>query len=389
VKIKIFYAFILVFFGWYVFSSALPLIDSRMIGMLVKLYTLCIILLGFFLALTWIKFFTNKLTILVVVWAVYIFFVNFLVVDSGQYGYLDTFIDTTMWISVFFTFYFVFYNDDKGVYLLKMLTIYPYFYAIVFVIVTCRMYYSIDQSLVQLHQSDEINSVYWVLVMTPLAFLMKSKITRYAIIVSAFFLILLSTKRLGAIAIFSILVGSVAMDAKSSGYGLGKLFIGLLLLCVPLFVFQVIADKDEVNVIQRLSATDLREESRVVLYTDTMITYFSKDPISQFIGSGHRSTGRDRGLDMVTKTAHNDFIEVLYNYGVIGLVIYMSILYTLFSRLRKVWLINLNAYAAYASCLVLFIAMSMVSHLVIYPSYFTFLVLMFALFEAKLVKLRI
>lgn len=388
-KINIFYAIVVVFFGWYALSSALPLIESHILGVLVKLYTLFIILFGVLLTLTWVRFFANILTSLVVAWFMYILLVNFLFVDSGQYGYLDTFIDTTLWVSVFLIFYYVFYNDDEGIYLQKMLDAYPYFYALVFMIVTYRVYFNIDYSLIQVHQSDEINAVYWVLVLTPLSFLMKSKTIRYAVIVSAFFLILLSTKRLGAIAILLILIGSIAMDAKSSDYGFGKLLVGLILLCVPLFVFQSIAGKNEINVIQRLSATDLREESRTDLYYDTMNTYFSKDPVYQIFGSGHRSTGRDRGPDMVTKTSHNDFIEVLYNYGAIGLAIYLVILYRLLSRLKKVRLLGLNAYAAYASCLVLFITMSMVSHLVIYPSYFTFLVLMFALFESRLIKCRV
>lgn len=388
-KINNFYSIVVVFFGWYTLSSALPLIESHIFGILVKLYTLCIILFGFFLTLTWVRFFTNKMASLVVAWFLYILFVNFMFGDSGQYGYLDTFIDTTLWISVFLIFYYVFYNDDEGIYLQKMLTAYPYFYALIFVIVTYRVYFSIDYSLIQVYQSDEINSVYWVLVLTPLSFLMKSKTVRYAIVISAFFLILLSTKRLGAIAIFLILISSIAMDVKSAGYGFGRLFIGLILFCVPLFVFQFIAEKDEVNVIQRLSATDFKEESRMELYIDTMDTYFSKDLVYQLIGSGHRSTGRDRGSDMATKTSHNDFIEVLYNYGAIGLAIYLVILYRLLSRLKKVRLLGSNAYAAYASCLVLFLLMSMVSHLVIYPTYFTFLVLIFALFESRLSKHRV
>lgn len=388
-KINIFYTIVFVFFGWYTLSSALPLIESHIFGILVKLYTLCIILLGLFLTLTWVRFFANILASLVVAWFVYILFVNFLFIDSGQYGYLDTFIDTTLWVSLFLTFYYIFYHDDEGIYLQKMLSAYPYFYALVFVIVTYRVYFNIDYSLIQVHQSDEINAVYWVLVLTPLSFLMKSKTVRYVILISAFFLILLSTKRLGAIAIFIILISSIAMDAKSSGYRLGKLLIGLMLLCVPLFVFKFIAEKNEINVIQRLSETELRDESRMELYLDTMDKYFSKDPVYQLIGSGHRSTGRDRGLDLVTKTSHNDFIEVLYNYGVIGLTIYLFIFYRLLSRLKKVRLLGLNAYAAYASCLVLFFIMSMVSHLVIYPSYFSFLVLMFALFESKIIKLSL
>jgi hypothetical protein len=375
-----------VFLGWYTLSSALPLIESHILGILVKLYTVCIILLGLVLTLTWVRFFVNILTSLVVAWLLYILFVNFLFVDSSQYGYLDTFIDTTLWVSVFLTFYYVFYNDDEGMYLQKMLAAYPYFYALVFVIVTYRIYFNIDYSLIQVHQSDEINSVYWILALTPLSFLMKNKAVRYVIIISAFFLILLSTKRLGAIAISIIFISSIAMDGKSSGYRFWKLLIGLIILCVSLFVFYFIAINDEINVIQRLSTTDLSEESRMELYLDTMDKYSLKEPVYQLIGSGHRSTGRDRGLDLVTKTSHNDFIEVLYNYGLIGLIIYLFIFFRLLSRLKKVKMLGLNAYAAYASCLVLFLTMSMVSHLVIYPSYFAFLVLLFALFESRIIK---
>ena len=82
-------------------------------------------------------------------------------------------------------------------------------------------------------------------------------------------------------------------------------------------------------------------------------------------------------------SAHNDFLEVMYDFGLVGLLFYVLIHLSLIK-----WTIRLFRNGSPFAFPVLisyvcFFVMSMVSHLILYPTYFGLLTAFWAYAECK------
>ena len=72
-------------------------------------------------------------------------------------------------------------------------------------------------------------------------------------------------------------------------------------------------------------------------------------------------------------SAHNDFLEVTFDYGLINLLIYLLFILSLIYRLILLRKKKDRYYLSYLISLVIFITMSLVSHLITFPTFFIFI----------------
>lgn len=69
-------------------------------------------------------------------------------------------------------------------------------------------------------------------------------------------------------------------------------------------------------------------------------------------------------------SAHNDILEVLYDFGLLGLLLYLIIIINLCKKALYGIQKKIKNYDAFAASLVLFLVISMFSNLIIVPTYF-------------------
>lgn len=118
-----------------------------------------------------------------------------------------------------------------------------------------------------------------------------------------------------------------------------------------------------------LSSREDAGSNRLVIYREVITAVEGARVENLLFGHGHHAT-----LDRFGITAHNDFLEVVYDYGAVGLILYcllhLALLRTAFALIRE----RSEFASPFALAYVLFFSMSMTSHLLIYPTYFVFLV---------------
>ena len=233
-------------------------------------------------------------------------------------------------------------------------------------------------------ETSDINSVYWVMLLVPFAFLLDNRVLKYVILFSSLILIIASSKRGATIAISLVFFVAILLDTFKRKNFLRNIIIGIVLIFSFIFIFEKTLDKFNINVLDRFENTEVAEDARMYLYKDTWEKFNSKDLILQVIGSGHRSTSIDRGE--LSKTAHNDFLEVLYNYGILGLILYLYFILQILKRLKYLYKVGGKYFHAYLTTFIVFFVMSMISHLIIYSTYFAYLVILWALVEAKVIE---
>ena len=124
---------------------------------------------------------------------------------------------------------------------------------------------------------------------------------------------------------------------------------------------------------------------RLERYKDVLGLLRDEDDRGKIVfGHGYRTVEESLGE---SASAHNDFLEVLYDYGIIGLLLFVLFHLSLIKRviyLKK----NESEYAeGYIVSYVIFFIMSMVSHLIIYPTYFIFLTSYWGAIEGHLMTI--
>ena len=118
------------------------------------------------------------------------------------------------------------------------------------------------------------------------------------------------------------------------------------------------------------------------IYEDVYNRYLSSSIDKQILGHGFDGVRRDSSY-IIPVSAHNDFLEVLYDFGVIGFLLYVLIHFSLIKW--TIYLFRARSRLAFPVLIsyVCFLVMSIVSHLVLYPTYFGLLVAFWAYAECK------
>ncbi len=107
---------------------------------------------------------------------------------------------------------------------------------------------------------------------------------------------------------------------------------------------------------------------RSTIYMSVLDALSDADPENLLLGHGHDSTLERFGI-----TAHNDFLEVTFDYGIIGLVLYVWLHFCLLRKTYALIRARSPHAPAFGAAYAVFLVMSMTSHLIIYPTYFAYM----------------
>lgn len=122
--------------------------------------------------------------------------------------------------------------------------------------------------------------------------------------------------------------------------------------------------------------TDLGNDRKAIWeYT---ILKIQDSPVDKLIvGHGHFGVRQEIGI-----SAHNDFLEVIYDYGLVIFVLYLGLWWHVIRQTYRFYREKSPIFITYAASLSIFLIMSLVSHLVLYATYFNYLVMFWGLTEA-------
>lgn len=198
---------------------------------------------------------------------------------------------------------------------------------IFFVIVTLQYFQHLQQRLqeaMEMGSSQEEftnNFGYEFLSMIPLmAFFSKRKWIQYAGLAYAMIFMLMAMKR-GA-----ILVGSICVlwflfrsfRKASRRQKLGVFVLSLVLIAGVIMTFYYLENNSDYFVARIEKTLDGNSSGRDVLYTSAVNSFLNEsNPLLVLFGHGAYST-----LNIIGQFAHNDWLELLINQGVLGLIIY-------------------------------------------------------------------
>ena len=283
---------------------------------------------------------------------------------STAHSYLDIG-DSVLWISVMLLSYRIAYKGVDAIRYSSFLAYLMPAFTIIFLKVR-------DFFLVNTDDTALISTAYYSLFLLPFALIVRNKYTKFLLIIFAFTSILLSSKRGGFIAFWGALIVffyvETKLKSKSSRWKrtIGAIIvIGLVLLFMNDFVQQ-----NNLSIFDRLSnINEDKGSGRDVVYEYTWEMIKSSSIPSLIFGHGFNAVYHDSSLEL---SAHTDTLEIIYDYGIIGAMLYIMFYIRLISYYKKLKKINSQYAAAFAASLVLVLVLSLFAHLIIYPTHFLY-----------------
>lgn len=251
---------------------------------------------------------------LIVLWVLVIYFMNDVVVDEKSYK-MALFFESIIWI----------------------VTIY---------------YSSIALSNYANFTGNGVGSVlnisYNVLVLIPFLLQINNKFLRCSTMLVSCGFIVLSMKR-GTIIVMVVMLAIYYYIQSKSGklkkMSASKIFIIVILLTVAFFVVNKISDG---FLMSRFSMEELLSGSnRDILYTAAINDIKTRDFFTLLVGRGSGSS-----LNIIGSGVHNEILEMLFSYGIIGLGIYLWLIFRGINILRQLLKQKNSATAYYAMSLV-------------------------------------
>ncbi len=275
-----------------------------------------------------------------------------------------------MWPLVFEAMYFLCLNDRRFIISIRRLFI-PIFLISIF--------YFLKASFLT-NFGIQTNMVFYAILCFPWLLLYDSKFVNMLFMVIISLLALLSMKRsmMLIVALFWVIIGLNFLFRTSNKFL--ATFAFLSILAFSYFVFTEVDEFLGGSLTARLEENeDEKGGGREDIYLATGLLIIDSSPLELITGHGHHAVSRDSILE---HSAHNDFMEILYDYGALEFILYIFLWIYLF---RKMFYLNRTSSKyrlSYLASMVCFVVMSVISHLVLYANYFFFLVLYWAAIEA-------
>jgi len=231
-------------------------------------------------------------------------------------------------------------------------------------------------------QELQMNTSYYPLLTFPWLALVKKPLWRYLAMALIAFAVFYSLKRtsLAGLAVAAITYVAVEYVFVTRRIPIVRLTVPAVLLCLAIVVYYHIDESRGGAFAKRIESIATDEGSgRLKIYADVLDEMAKSSSGDVILGHGHFSS-----VDYFVTSTHNDFLEVLFDYGVVGLTLYILLHLCLIRdafrliRIRSPWA------SAFATSYVLFFVMSMISHLIVYPSFFVYLTALWGTAEGSM-----
>lgn len=269
------------------------------------------------------------------------------------------------------TYYFVLHKGDSRWLKIIFLVITALF------LLTYYSFYDVDNILMNVH----LGSSYYSLYMLPLVLVYPSKIGKTCLTIIVSLAVFSSVKRGGVLALALAIIAYIITNQLVSKQGkFKKIIIGFCVLIAFIAIFAYIGTMGDNNIFERFeSIQEDNGSGRTDVWAEAWRLITEQGIFTYFVGNGFNTVVHNSRYVL---SAHNDYLEAWFDFGLIGMLLYIISLCLLFKDIFEC-LKTKKEYAPAMSVLgALIIVLTMISHIAIYY-WFNVIVLCIAYFEGR------
>ncbi len=174
-----------------------------------------------------------------------------------------------------------------------------------------------------------INNSTIFLVIIPLLFFVRNKWITIGVSVIIIFFIIYGAKRGNIISAALPFYLLARMSIKSKQSFFSEVFIVMTVLAISYFAYYTMMNSD--YLVSRIAKTIEGDTSgRDAIYAAAMNTWFNAESINVFFGFGTDGT-----TNLIGIRAHNDWLEILIDFGVLGIISYLIFFICMVRAVRR------------------------------------------------------
>lgn len=230
-------------------------------------------------------------------------------------------------------------------------------------------------------ENSVTNLIYWSLCTLPILLISKKRWITPIVIGITFIIVLLTGKRTATIAIALIILVYI-INVMKNRFSIKTILGVIVLFIIFIYLVNTYFQNTYIGVIERLSNISEDEGSgRIPLYIDVFKVMENNTFIDWLLGRGY-------GSILITKhsNAHNDALQMLFEYGIVGLIVYIIMCFYVIRRMLILRGKKSKYYLGYASSVIITVLLGLTSNLFVFYSYFSFLCAFWGIIEAKMVQ---
>jgi len=336
---------------------------------------------------------TSNIFVFFLVWTVVVTVNAFLNLNINEYYAIST--NTRIAITIqqalihfclFLFFFSIFKYNGRS--LERILT-----YIIVGWYIIIALFYSVNYSalgqIVNSEQTDVLGSSYILLYPLPLALCLKNKFWKWFCVLIGVIVVMSSIKRGGVLGFaFAMLIYYFVQNfyINHTKYIVRNIIVtifSVVLLASAFITYDNIINNGLIQ--ERMNMISEDNGS----YRGEVMTYLFNNipniPIDKLIfGYGYLGSVNFSPIHL---SAHNDFLEVLYDYGLIGFGLYIWFYILIFKKIKYLIRQKSEYAAPLAAGFTLLLVLSMISHIIIFP-YFAWYAIILGIFDGITVNKR-
>ena len=210
-----------------------------------------------------------------------------------------------------------------------------------------------------------LGTSYFVLFLLPTLLFTPHKWLRYVGVVVTGIVLFSSFKRGGVIAFVLAIVAYLFVKEVLVGRKFTRLFVFLITMII-LFIILIFVDNAMGTVISE-RILNIREDggsNRDQVWATTWNMIKASDAQQLLFGHGHNATVLDSPIG---QSAHNDFLEILYDYGIIAFIPYLILHFMLIKKIFSYIREKCPLAPILAFTYTIFIILSLISIVILYP----------------------
>lgn len=230
-------------------------------------------------------------------------------------------------------------------------------------------------------ENSVTNLIYWSLCTLPILLISKKRWITPIVIGITFIIVLLTGKRTATIAI-ALIILVYTINVMKNRFSIKTILGVIVLFIIFIYLVNTYFQNTYIGVIERLSNISEDEGSgRIPLYIDVFKVMENNTFIDWLLGRGY-------GSILITKhsNAHNDALQMLFEYGIVGLIVYIIMCFYVIRRMLILRGKKSKYYLGYASSVIITVLLGLTSNLFVFYSYFSFLCAFWGIIEAKMVQ---
>lgn len=199
-------------------------------------------------------------------------------------------------------------------------------------------------------QSAAINAIYYVVVLLPYVLIMRNKLLK---ILGSIIIVLISLVSLKSTAILLVIVVALLFYFSNKKRVSIKTFtLPIVLIIVYVIVSLFLSYFYDIDIYKTFVLANLQDggNGRVDIWTDVIRRFQNNSIFEKIFGVGYEGVSKTSAM-MFNYSAHNDFLEILFDYGIVGLVFFLLTIFELIKELIKMYKCKYEFRVLYAALL--------------------------------------